>query len=290
MMLSPTSVGGTQALQRFYWLGIYNIATPLAKLILGILLVTAGFGAGGAFGGLVIGTTLAYGVVYWAIRDYLKKERTKPDTRGITLYVIPVAIATLSFLIITSVDVVMARAFLSPYDAGIYSLASMLGKIVLWIPVSLTSVTFPRFSEGDAKDDDSEMLMRKSILIVFMVLLAIWIGITLFPNEVINIVSTYHYAEATICLPVVIAAFSLLGLASVFMNYGLARSDNVYVGILAVFSGLGVIAILLNHKTPIDFGYDLLFAGAGICISSFSYMELRWYFNRRRRALANGTN
>jgi len=238
----------------------------------------------------VVGSTLAFVVVYWGIKDYLRKERTKPDTQGMALYAIPVAIATISFMLITNIDVVMARALMTEYDAGIYASASILGKVVLWIPVGITAVTFPRFSEADTKGDDSEMLMRKSLLIVFLVLVAIWIGCTLFPNEIMNIVYTYHYAEAAICLPVVIAAFSLFGLASIFMNYGLARSDNVFIAILAIFSGLGGIAILLNHKTPIDIGYDMLFAGAGICISSLCYMELRWYFNRRRRAKANETS
>ena len=289
LMLGPTAVGGTQALQRFYCLGVYNLATPIAKLLLGVLLVTAGLGVGGAFGGAVVGSTLAFGVVYWGIKDYWGKDRTKPDTHGMALYAIPVAIATISFMLITNIDAVLARALMTEYDAGIYASASTLGKVVLWIPVGITSVTFPRFSEADAKGDESEMLMRKSLLIVFLVLVTIWIGCTLFPNDIMNIVYTYHYAEAAICLPVVIAAFSLFGLASIFMNYGLARSDNAFIAILAIFSGLGVIAILLNHQTPIDIGYDMLIAGAGICISSLLYMELRWWNNRRKRAKANGT-
>jgi O-antigen/teichoic acid export membrane protein len=282
LMLGPSAVASAQGLQRFYHYSLYSLFSPLGKLFFGILLVTTGLGVGGAFGGMVIGTSLAFGIVYIAIWDFVRREKRPVDMSGMVAYVIPVAVATLGFTFITNIDTFLARGLMTAYDAGIYSSASMLGKIVLWLPAAITTVTFPRFSEAQSRNDDSRMLMRKSIWVVGMVLGAIWIWFFLFPEEIMNITYGYHYAEATICLPVVMLAFSLFGLASVFMNYGLAVGDHWFAGIIGAFTIFGVIMVILNHASPLGLGYNLLFTAGGICIVSAAYMELRWYLNRRK--------
>lgn len=60
--------------ETIYYLGhnIKNIFSPLGKLLIDVLLVTAGFGVSGAFGGMVIGTSIAFGIMDFAIWDFVQ--------------------------------------------------------------------------------------------------------------------------------------------------------------------------------------------------------------------------
>lgn len=279
-MLGPPAVGGTQGLKRFHLLGLYNIFGPIGKLALGVLFVTVGMGVGGAFGAMVVGTSLAFGIVYYAIWDYVKKDKTAIEMRGVYIYTIPVAVSTICFTLITNIDTFLVRGLMADHDAGIYSSASMLGKIVLWLPGAITIVTFPRFSEK--RIDETHMLMRKSVWLVGLTLGMVWTGFLLFPDVVMRIAYGAPYADAAECLPVVILAFALFGLASVFMKYGMATSDHVYAWIIAAFTVIGVLLVIANHATPLDVGYDMLFTSAGICTCSVIYMEASWRRSKKR--------
>ncbi|OPY32626.1 MAG: Polysaccharide biosynthesis protein [Methanomassiliicoccales archaeon PtaU1.Bin124] len=285
LMLGPVAVGGAQALGMFGALSLYNLVGPLLKLVLAIALVTFGLGVGGAFGGAVAGTILAFWVVIWALRDHWRREGKRPDTSGMMLYTVPVAVATISFTFITNMDTFLARGLLSEFDAGLYSSASMLGKIVLWLPGAITTVTFARFAAGGSKGDESQALIRHSLLIVGAVLALIVAIFVLFPDQILRLIYQDSYVDAGPCLPTVIAAFALFGLASVYMNYGLARNDPVYVFILAIFTVIGTFLVLMYHQSPLQLGQDMLFASAGICVTSELYMELRW--RRKRRNISS---
>jgi O-antigen/teichoic acid export membrane protein len=285
-MLGPPAVGGTQGLKRFYQYSIYNIFGPVGKLMMGILFVTLGMGVGGAFGGMVVGTSLAFGIAYYAIWDYVKMDKTPYDMKGVAMYTIPIAVSTICFTFITNIDTFLVRGLMLDYDAGIYSSASMLGKIVLWLPGAITTVTFPHFSEK--RVDETRELMRKSIGIVLATVLAVWIGFLLFPDVVMSVAYSAAYSDASACLPVVILAFALFGLASVFMKYGMATSDFAYAIIIALFTIIGVLLVVVNHGTPLDVGYDMLFTSGGICLVSYAYTEARWWTMARKEGRVAG--
>jgi O-antigen/teichoic acid export membrane protein len=274
MLATPVS-STTQALQRFSRVASFDVLNNSLKLLLGVLFVTAGWSVAGAFGAVLTGTLLASIWLYYGLRDYWAKERVPFETKGMAAYTIPVAISTISFMTITNVDNLLARGFLDPTDAGLYSACSMLGKIVLWMPLAISTVTFPRFSGASVKGESTTSLIHKSILITLAITGAITLFCFLFPDFVLLVAFGDQYLDAAPYLPVIILAFSLFGLATMLQRYGLATGKWAFVTIYAVFTVMGVGMILAFHETPMQIALVMLATSAGISITSAIYLELK---------------
>ena len=73
----------------------------------------------------------------------------------------------------------------------------------------------------------------------------------------------------------VILAFSLFGMATMFQRYGLATGKWFFIVIYSSFTALGVGLIFLFHDTAMQIALGMLVTSAGICIASFLYLELK---------------
>ena len=275
LMLGTPVYSTTQALQRFRRLAAYEVLNPLLKLTVGILLVALGWSVAGAFAAVLIGTVLAFLWLYWGLKDYWGREGKPFATKGMAAYAVPVAVSTISFMVITNIDNLLARGFLEPTDAGLYSACSMLGKIVLWMPLAISTVTFPRFTGAGVKGQSTKPLIHKSILITGAITGAITLFCFLFPEFVLGLTFGDEFLDAADLLPVVILAFSLFGMATMFQRYGLATGKWFFIVIYSSFTVLGVGLILAFHDTAMQIALGMLVTSAGICIASFLYLELK---------------
>ena len=72
--------------------------------------------------------------------------------------------------------------------------------------------------------------------------------------------------------------FSMMffGLASLFMNYGLAMDRHQYTSFLLIFTLVEVALLALFHSTPVEIAYDMLVTSLLMCVVSWVYMELKW--------------
>lgn len=59
------------------------------------------------------------------------------------------ALALLAMFTLTSVDVLLARALLSPEDAGQYAAGAILAKIAFWLPQAVVVAVFPRLANAE---------------------------------------------------------------------------------------------------------------------------------------------
>jgi O-antigen/teichoic acid export membrane protein len=280
-MVYPIGIGTAQGLQRFNLVGVSNIAGPLGKLIFGLLLVYMGFGVAGAFGGVVVGSGLALIISYISIRDIFHGKTQKFQTSDLKRYMIPVTIAVLCFTVLTNVDIFLARHYLSDFDSGLYSAASNLGKIILFLPGAIGAVMFPKISDAHAKGLDTYPIMRKSIIWTLVVSGLVALFYYFEPGFIINLLYGTDYEGASSALAVIGIAMTMFGLATLFMNYGLATDSNALIMILAFFSVLEVALIVLFNSTPLQIAIDLLISSAGICIMSYLHLELRHRSNKR---------
>lgn len=285
LLMLGTPVNSTvQGLQRFTYLATYNVLGPLLKLVLGILFVLLGWSVLGGFGAAMAGTVLAFIVLYYCLRDYWKKEGKEFDNKSMLAYSIPVAFSTISFVTITNIDNLLARGFLDSTDAGLYSACSMLGKIVLWLPLSISTVTFPKFTGAKAKGDSTSSLIHKSVLITLAITGVITLFCWAFPRFVLNFVYGDEFLDAAEILPVVILAFSLFGLATMFQRYGLATWKWTLIEIYVIFTVIGIGLISVFHGSPMEIALDMLACSAGISIFSAVYLELK--LNEEKKAKA----
>jgi O-antigen/teichoic acid export membrane protein len=160
--------GVLQGIQSYRVVGVSVIGEALARLALGLVLVGAGLGVTGAFGGL----TAALVLLAVVLRRHLSKRKL---LRGVvarrTLRSLLrdagaplVAIGLLALL--QNLDVIVVKHVASPHAAGIYAAASFSAKALVWIAVGLGMYLLPETSRRFHQGGDTRRLFLVTLMLM----------------------------------------------------------------------------------------------------------------------------
>lgn len=138
------------------YLGILQGTDRFAR----VAAVTAVFTVGktaGAIAGLLVGGTpdaalagMTVGAAVGAGVGWLCCGAPPPGLAGAGALVrraLPAAAALLGFVVLTSVDVVLARHWLPAAEAGGYAVGAIITKVVFWLPQGVAVVVLPRLAD-----------------------------------------------------------------------------------------------------------------------------------------------
>ncbi len=274
-LIVPVGAGPLQGLQRFYLLGAQSVAGAVTKLLMAVLLVALGFGVAGAVGGAAMGLAVSAVISFTPIRSYLSEKGTRVDIGEVWRYTIPSTIAVLCFTVITQVDVIFAAHYLPKDLASAYSAASMLGKIILFLPGAIAAVMFPRISDAHAKRKETARILRRSILLTAILSGIVALVYVIAPEFILQLLYGGKFLEAAPSLQIIGVAMFLFSIANLFMIYGLATDGHIYTWILSLFTALELALMMVNHSTPMAIAANLLITGLLVTIVSGAHLELR---------------
>ena len=145
--LFPVLFGTLQGLGRFAAFGVVALAIAVSRLAFGVPWVAAGGGAGGAIGGQALAMAICLAVGMWAIRHHSAPRghgaattgiKRRPDARAIAA-----GGAFVAFAVISNLDLILAKLFMSPHDAGLYSALATVGKVVTFLPAAVAVIVVP---------------------------------------------------------------------------------------------------------------------------------------------------
>lgn len=144
--------GVFQGQQRFGGLACLLVAVSVARTAGGAV------GAAGGITGVFAGITLATGVVAVAAASARRARSVAgpaelPVTawRAMVAELVNAGIGIGALLALTNVDVILARHFLSPRDAGLYTAGSVAAKVAFWLPQAVATVAFPHLTRPDGR-------------------------------------------------------------------------------------------------------------------------------------------
>lgn len=275
--INPIIDGSLRGIKRFSALGFVNMSNTSFKLIFGIGLVMAGFGVNGALTGVAIGTILGLIISFILLKPFLRtKDPDEHDFRFSSFYSysLPVMVAMICISIPSNLDLILAKFFFSPVEAGLYTSVSVLGKIIFFFSGAVATVMFPVIAEKYAKREDTRVLLKKSILCAGLLsgcLVSIYV---LFPQIVIRIFGENYVSAVDFVAPYGAAMF-FVSIISIIMNYHLAIKNMRYVALFALFTIIET-ALLVLFNASISQMINVLFAANLVfMIISISYTFLR---------------
>lgn len=174
VLLVAVTVPGTAVLGTA--MGVAQGRREFRRLALLILVTIGGRSTGGLVGlllhrtttatlvGLAVGTTIAAAAVALAGEGYDRhraalrapgwRATTPPSVtsaRGVVTETLHAAHAHGLFLLLTSLDVLLARHVLTSDQAGLYAVGSVITRAALWLPQSLVLLMFAGLAEGAAR-------------------------------------------------------------------------------------------------------------------------------------------
>jgi O-antigen/teichoic acid export membrane protein len=263
-MITPIPWGGLQGLQKFGLLAFNLMLNGGLKLFVGVLLVAGGWGVLGAMGSIAIAYVVTTFLSLLLVEFSMKKESRSVEPQAdlseghpsslseAYRYFLPVGMTLLCFMILTQIDLILVKHLFTPVEAGYYSIAQMVGKIILFLPLPVVMVMFPKVTLLDAQKKETLPVLIRS-LVVAGAFCALGILIShLFPDRITKMLTGKLYPE---CLPL-IRFFSInmtfFSLTYILLNYHLAIHRNLFLYPLIVLALLQIVAIALFHETMIE--------------------------------------
>ena len=207
------------------------------RLISGFLLVSAGFGLGGAVAATVIAQVFTTGVLLFVARSEVLATGTAPIR--ISLRDAALSIAALAgFTTLTGIDVFLARHYLASAVAGQYAAAAIAGRIAMFLPGVLVTVAFPRLISARNTGISVGKTLTGTLGLVTVVGLAAFAVLAWERGLVIGVLFGPQYRGAISILWIVALTSVILGVISLLTYFHIARRSAA-----AMASWVGVVLV-----------------------------------------------
>jgi O-antigen/teichoic acid export membrane protein len=147
--------------------------------------------------------------------------------------------AILGLLLLTNLDVLLARHHLSPRDAGLYAAGAVMAKIAFWAPQFVITVVFPRLvaPEGRAR------LLGRAAAVVTSGGALLVAGAALAPRLAVLLPFGREYLEVGPLLPAFAALGTALALVELLLFAGIASGERRF-GRLLLAAALAEAALI----------------------------------------------
>ena len=253
--------GTLQGRLRFAPLAVTFLVEMIVRLSVGSGLVLLGMGVDGATAGLAMSLVAAW-VTVILFRPGLSRARrsievgpvdaspgTSTDLAGVRAYAAFVSVLLVGQMVINNSDVLIAKASLAPFDAGLYSAVALIGRAVFFLSWSVATVVFPVVALRHAKGESGHRVLAGGIVAVLGIGSACVVGALLFGGPVLGVVLGPDYSGLSGSLAVYALATTLFAVASLIASQHLATGRIRESWVVLAGAGLQIVLLLLWHNS-----------------------------------------
>lgn len=241
LTLGGAPMGATQGLRRFGGLAVTTMIIGIGR-VGGML---AGLAVGGtaiaAMAGLVVGAWLGFVVAVVAIRGPALGVLTASGrTREPLGEIGHASVTLLALAALMTADVLLAKRFLSPTDAGLYGAGAVVTKAALWLPYAITMIALPRLAVAAHR----RATLRLSVLALAGLGVVEVLGVLLLGDELFPLAVGAEYSAVTGWLWLYATEGALLAIAQLVIMSRIAATDRLVPALLwlALAAEVGVVA------------------------------------------------
>lgn len=216
IFISNTTIGWLQGERRFGLLAIVVVAEVAVKILIGMALIAAGFGSGGALAGFGAGALFAvlFGIVCMRhdLRPLLAMEQLRRSLRT------TVAMTSMQGLLAAqaNVDVLLVAVLPIPLnEAAGYQAAAVLGRIPVFVSTGLSLVMFALVTEAPDRRD----LLRRTRGAYALIAAFILAVLVTAPAELISIIIPARFTGSAALLPMLAVVGMWVGVVGLITAY-----------------------------------------------------------------------
>ncbi len=252
--------GLLQGQMRFGMLAASYQSEMWVRLLVGLLLVAAGWAAEGAIIGLTTSILTTWLVADYGLRRYRQRANrvdqiapmatiSATERQAILHFALPVLIVETSLILINNSDVLIVKRFFESLAAGQYAALALIGRIVFFGTWSVVITMFPLVAQKHQRQEAHRHLLWLALGMVFGVSVLIIGATVLIPGLIVEILFGVEYLAIAPLLWLYAIATALFALSNVLINYHLALGNRSR-SVLALAAGVSqVVALLMFHAT-----------------------------------------
>ncbi len=293
-LLAPPLWGVAQGLQRFGLMSASMILGSAARILVLVAMVPFGAGVGAVMGSTLVGAFFALLVpvplvVGWVRRAGRGKRAHGPSDRQVLHYLVPVVIGTLAMTSLTTIDLIVAKVALGAHDAGIYGSASFIGRLLLYLPMTIATVLLPKVISRAAVEQDTKEILHASIAVTAVFSLAGTGLLIVLPKLVIGATFGADFQGAVPLVGVLGLAMTLYAILNVQLAYHLGHGRIRMAWLLLGGAVVQVMLYLAVHGSTYQLVTVTLCSALGLLVLHELVFErtlpqaARWALARLRR-------
>ena len=154
--------------------------------------------------------------------------------------------------VMTNIDIIFVKHFFTSEEAGVYTVLSVLAKVIFFVSGAFTIPMFPLVSELHTRGGNTLLILKKSLFYVIsfsgIVIVAYWLS----SSFIVHTLYGRAYSAAVPLLGAMGIAMGLIALVMVYTTYLLALKDMRFVKVLLVCTFLQIILLSLFHHTLLE--------------------------------------
>lgn len=268
-----------QGLQKFKNFSIYYILMCFNRFFGAFVLVMLGFGLNGVFGGMMVSSVVTFIIGTALIGLNLKtfqKSDLSPQYKKLLSFSLPVLFVYFSLTFLSNIDLIMVKKFFTPIEAGYYSGAITLGKILLFGAGAVTTVMFPKITALYSKGVDFYKELKNLLGILISLLVIGVVCYSIFPGIITNVFFGKTFENSVKYLPMFSVFVALYVLVNFFVLFFLAIEKRAVSLILLPMILLQYLLLQQFHSSI----YEVIKVDIFVCIMTLVMLIL--FFTAQR--------
>ncbi len=231
--LSVVTASFIQAKLSFLFLSIVNFLLGFLKFIFGVLFLFWGFGIQGALSAVALSALVTYLMSFYPMKFIFQKRIDIPHVQynEIIRFAIPATCSLVSITCFITIDILLAKHFLSAKDAGLYAGLALAGKVIFFFSAPIGMAMFPLIVQKKAKNENYQAIFLLSLLLVLIPSLSISLFYYLFPHfSILFFLKKTEYLQIANFLWIYGIYMTVYSLLSVMTNYFLSiRKTKIFL-------------------------------------------------------------
>ena len=273
MLITLVNQSTAQGLLKFSGSVIPNFISAVGKLGVGLLLIFLGYSVFGAIVGIVVAVILAYLYSYWFLGKIFQKRKSAVyKLKPFFIYSLPVLLQALAFTSLFTIDVILVKHFLTPFEAGIYAALSTLGKIIFFAASPITATMFPIISGRKTRGESYRKVFLASLGATAFVSAGIVFFYWLFPEIAIGVLYGQAYLSARAELVWMGIFILFYTLSYILVNFYLSLGKVKIVVFPLLVSLIQIPAIWIFHKSILQIIQISLFLSVILFLMLSAYL------------------
>lgn len=223
-VLTSLILGGLQGIKKFTEYGIVNLIMPTIKFLGSIIFIVIGLKLYGVFAAITLGYIVTFIIGIYILKRYFKKYESIKNSltsKDILKFSTGSFVVNAGICFFTNIDIVLVKHNFTAQEAGLYSSAAVLAKMVLYVTTAMTVALFPMVVEN-AQNHKARVILKKALLYGGGISVITALGLVILKKPMILVLYGEKYSEAVdyiIPLSIMIISLSFL---SIIVNYRLA--------------------------------------------------------------------
>jgi O-antigen/teichoic acid export membrane protein len=276
-VVTPLPWGIAQGLERFGTVALAYAIGPVMRLAFVIVAFAAGARVGGAMLATLASMIAALALPTVAVRKWLRRPRDlrRRIPRGDAVRsLLPVMAGLLAITALTSADVIVAKLALPSHQAGIYGTASLVGRVILYLPAAIVTVLLPRVAARVADNRETSDLLGQSVAVTIAFSI---VGTCIYAaagTQIARVAFGAQYSQAAGLLWLFGVAMGFYAVLNVLLIYHLAREHNRMVWLLLGGAGVQMLVFLVHHSSPRELVFVDMVVGAALLVAHEVVLDL----------------